>query len=126
MSTSKENEHVFDEVEPATTSTLSKMIKTAMTKLVEEMYLVSSIYDSNFKVFGGRVRNSRFRELNRMVDFSLANTSYMVYGMSTSNDMKSIEKVERDVMRPEAHPHVFRCSLQAWLCFMVLAFGKTK
>lgn len=110
-------EDVVHEVTPAASSTLVKDEKIGMSKIVEEVAAVSSIYDIDCRNLAKAHEFSTEEDLSGKVNLVLdepiynmrrnRNDDHADYDVVGLSDMKEMIKVLRDLMKPEFPTQVF-------------------
>lgn len=71
-------EHIVDDIEPAASSTLTKVERTAMSTLVKKMISLCSTYDIGFKSSAKKHDLSIREVLSGKISFVLADSLYNV------------------------------------------------
>lgn len=114
-----ERSDILDEIEPATSSTLSGEKRTVRGKHFKKIALLCSIHNVDFKNFAEEHELGLGENLSAKVNFALADPPYSAqrdlednhveHDVLGSNVMKDMAKVLLYMKKPGAPEHVF-CS----------------
>lgn len=123
----EKEEDIVDETEPSASSNLSEEEKTAMSRIVKAMDLLSSIYDVAFRNLMKELELAVNEKSNGKVDFVPAdlqyniqrdrNDSHAVLDVFSPNDITDTAKVLGDVIKMEAQGHVVQRTIQIALWY---------
>lgn len=127
-------EHILEEMSSDSPSTASEKKRTAMSKLMTLIALLSFIYDAGFRNLAKKSDRRGGKYLGGLVDLVLVDPAYNVRRDRTddhadcdvfrSNLVKDMVKVLGNLMKPGAHAHLFCFPLQLAFWHRILALEK--